>query len=162
MAVHKLMDWELDKEPFILIAIHSIVEPYRMAFLINRFLHVNFARTAVDQDIIEPAYTANYPVYKHFDKEHNAPFYLIPNKYWGVSNEESESLSLFDKKDASQVQTVLIKEYGSVDYLLKIEKEEDFFPLKELIHTLGEIPQVLSVYTVDIFKIKQQDYLIFE
>ncbi|PPK96541.1 MULTISPECIES: IPExxxVDY family protein [Nonlabens] len=162
MAVHKLTDWELEEEPFILIAIHSTIEPYRMAYLLNKFLQINFARTAVDQDIIEPAYTANYPVYKHFDKEQNAPFYLIPNKYWGISNEESVSLSLFDQTDATQVKTVLIKEYGTVDFLLKIEKEEDFFPLKKLINTLGEIPQVISVYPVDTFKIKQQDYLIFE
>ncbi|MEO9952381.1 IPExxxVDY family protein [Nonlabens sp.] len=162
MAVHKLTDWELEEEPFILIAIHSTIEPYRMAYLINKFLQISFARTSVDQDIIEPSYTANYPVYKHFDKEQNAPYYLIPNKYWGVSNEKSVSLSLFDPTDATQVKTVLIKEYGTVDFLLKIEKEEDFFPLKKLINTLGEIPQVISVYPVDTFKIKQQDYLIFE
>ncbi|WP_213524057.1 IPExxxVDY family protein [Nonlabens sp.] len=162
MAVHKLTDWELEEEPYVLIAIHATSEPYRMAYLINKHLELGFSRTKIDQDILQQAYTANYPVYKHFDKEQNAPFYLIPNKYWGVSNQEKISLGLFDHEKETQVKTLLIKEYGTVDFLLKIEKDPDFFPVKKLINALGEIPQVISVYAVDTFKIKQQDYLIFE
>ncbi|MFT5925667.1 MAG: hypothetical protein ACI9WL_000408 [Rubritalea sp.] len=162
MAVHKLMDWELEEEPYILMAIHAAIEPYRMAYLINKHLQVSFRRTEVDQDILQPAYTANYPVYKHFDQEQNAAFYLIPNKYWGISNEETASQSLFNNAESSEVKTLLIKEYGTVDFLLKVEKDEDYFPVKKLLNTLGEIPQVISVYQLDTFKIKQPDYLIFE
>jgi hypothetical protein len=156
------MDWELEQEPYILMAIHSTIEPYRMAFLINKHLRLSFRRTEVDQDILQQAYTANYPVYKYFDQEQNAAFYLIPNKCWGTSNLETASQGLFNNEESSKVKTLLIKEYGTVDFLLKIEKDEDYFPLKKLLNTLGEIPQVISVYQLDTFKIKQPDYLIFE
>lgn len=162
MAVHKLIDWEEDEEPYILIAIHSTTEPYRMAYLMNKYLHISFTRTQTDQDVFQHAYTANYPVYKHFSKEENAPFYLIPNKHWGTSNQKNESTGLFDAADSAIVKTLLIKEYGTVDFFLKIEKDENHFPLKKVINTLGEIPQIISVYAVDTYKIKQQDYLIFE
>jgi len=42
------------------------------------------------------------------------------------------SLGLFDNEETTQVKTVLIKEYGTVDFLLKIEKDADFFPVKKL------------------------------
>ena len=162
MAIHKLADWELEDEPYILIAIHSTLEPYRMAYLLNKHLLKSLSRCTKDQDIVEPAYTANYPVYKYFDQEQNAPLYLIPNKYWGTATHQPITSSLFDNNEAVKVKTVLIKEYGTVDFLLKIEKEEDVFPLKKMINSIGEIPQVISVYQIDTFKIKQQDYLIFE
>ncbi|MEN8816047.1 MAG: IPExxxVDY family protein [Nonlabens sp.] len=162
MAVHKLIDWEVEEEPYILIAIHSTTEPYRMAYMINKYLQVSFSRTNTDQDVLQQAYTANYPVYKYFNKEENAAFYLIPNKFWGISNQENAMTGLFDSTDSKIVKTLLIKEYGTVDFLLKIEKDENHFPLKKLINTLGEIPQIISAYQIDTFKIKQQDYLIFE
>ncbi len=162
MAIHKLTDWELEEEPYILIAIHSTLEPYRMAYLLNKYLQKSFSRSIRDQDISHPAYKANYPVYKHFDYEQNAPFYLVPNKYWGIATHQPTMTGLFDNDESVKVKTVLIKEYGTVDFLLKIEKDEEFFPLKKLLNSIGEIPQVISVYQVDTFKIKQQDYLIFE
>lgn len=162
MAVHKLIDWEDEEEPYILIAIHSTTESYRIAYLINKYLHVSFSRTETDQDVLQQAYTANYPVYKHFSKEENVASYLIPNKFWGKSNQETAITGLFDTADSTLVKTLLIKEYPTVDYLLKIEKDEKNFPLKKLINTLGEIPQIISAYQIDTFKIKQQDYLIFE
>jgi hypothetical protein len=162
MAVHKLMDWELEEEPYILMAIHSTIESYRMAYLINKHLHLNFKRTKEDQDVLQHTYTANYPVYKHFDQEQNAAFYLIPNKCWGISNLKTTSQGLFNNEESSDVKTVLIKEYATVDFLLKVEKDENYFPLKKLLNTLGEIPQIISVYQLDTFKIKQPDYLIFE
>ena len=69
---------------------------------------------------------------------------------------------IFNNEESSDVKTVLIKEYATVDFLLKVEKDENYFPLKKLLNTLGEIPQVISVYQLDTFKIKQPDYLIFE
>ena len=55
----------------------------------------------------------------------------------------------------------LQKKYPKLNLLL-IEKEEHLFPLKKWLNNLIEIPQVISAYTLDRFKIKNQDYLIFE
>ncbi|WP_124979242.1 IPExxxVDY family protein [Nonlabens xiamenensis] len=161
MAVHKLMNWEMEDEGFLLIAIHSSIEPYRMAYMINKHLGLGFSRMDRDQDIISPTYEAHYPVYAYFDKELNAPYYLVPNKYWGNLKQQGPAIGLFHDGD-HQIKTVLIKEYQTVDYLLKIEREEAFFPLKKTLNSISGIPQVISAYAIDSYTIKQQDYLIFE
>ena len=161
MAVHKLTDLELDAEPYILIGIHCSIEPYRMAYMLNKYLGLGFARTDRDQDITMPTYEAHYPVFSYFDQEQNAPYYLIPNKYWGTLRNQGPAVGLFNDGD-TEVKTHLIKEYQSVDYLLKIEREEELFPLKKTLNALSEIPQVISTYPLDTYQIKQQDYLIFE
>jgi hypothetical protein len=51
MAVHKLiLDDVFDESVFTLIAIHSTIEDYRLAYLLNRFLGINLVRFEFDLD----------------------------------------------------------------------------------------------------------------
>ncbi|KQC32139.1 MULTISPECIES: IPExxxVDY family protein [Nonlabens] len=161
MGTHKLVDWDMEDEPFVLIGIHSTCEPYRMAYFINKYLKVSFKRQEKDQDITLQEYIARFPVYHYKDVDQNASLYLIPN-HCRAQIKSTSSAGLFATHQVDEIKTTLIKEYRTVDFLLKIEKDPEHFPLKKLLSELNEIPQVISVYQADATSIKNTDYLIFE
>ena len=162
MPSYSLTDWDTEEEPYTLIGIHASIEPYRMAYKLNKHLKTEFFRTDQDQDVTMPEYVSNYPVYRFTDSLENTTIFLTPNKYVGRFKEVSSSVGLFDAQDVQEIKTILIKEYQTVDFLLKIEKESHTFPVKKWLNNLNEIPHVISAYQLDRFKIKNQDYLIFE
>ncbi len=162
MGSHKLMDWDMDDEPFVLIGMHSTIEPYRMAYFINKHLKVSFKRQDRDQDITLKGYVAQFPVYHYKDNDENASIYLVPNHCRAQIKSTASAGGLFQVNQMEQIKTTLIKEYRTVDYFLKIEKDPEAFPLKKMLSELNEIPPVISVYPTDIAVIKNKDYLIFE
>lgn len=162
MATYKLEGWDFDDEPYTLVGIHSTVEPYRMAYMLNKYLGLTFQRTDRDQDITMPEFTVKYPVYKYEDIVNYTTFYLTPNKYWAKLNTVVSSGGLFDNQEETEVKTILLKEFAAVDFIIKVEKEASYFPLKKLINDLIKIPQVITAYELDEHLIKQKDYLIFE
>lgn len=162
MATYKLDGWNDEDELYTLIGLHSTMEPYRMAYMVNKYLGCSFYRTDQDQDVTMPDYTVRYPVYKYEDIINYMTFYLAPNKYWATLNTKSSSGGLFDSQEETEIKTVLLKEFAKVDYIIKVEKDPSFFPLKELISNLTKIPQVIAAYQLDELVIKQKDYLIFE
>lgn len=162
MASIKLMDWDMDDEPFVLIGLHSTIEPYRMAYFINKYLKVSFKRLVKDQDVTLKGYEARFPVYHYKDEEENASFYLVPNHCKAQVKSTSSAGGLFQVDHMEQIKTTLIKEYRTVDYFLKIEKDPILFPLRKMLSKLNEIPPVISVYPTDTAVIKNKDYLIFE
>ncbi len=162
MGLHKIAGWEIEEDPFVLIGIHASVEPYRMAFLINRHLKISFKREARDQDVNMQEYVAQFPVYLYEDVEHNVNLILVANHCKAQHKEVSSSGSLFDNEEPTVVKTTLIKEYRKVDYLIKIEKDAEHYPLEKLLKDIIEIPQVISVYEIDYLSIKHSDNLIFE
>lgn len=161
MPAHKLIDWG-EEEDYMLVAMHTTAAPYRLAYLINKYLKMQFFRTVHDQDVTMPNYIANYPVYKHEDLAQNVHYFLVPNKQIATALKASDTNDLFSNDIDQELKVTLIKEYSKVDYLLKICTEDAAYKVKELATLLLTIPQVISAYPVDHLIIKQQDYLIFE
>lgn len=154
MPSYILTDWDADEEPYTLIGIHASIEPYRMAYKLNKHLKTSFTRTVKDQDVTMPTYISHFPVYKYLDTHENTVVYLTPNKYWGKLKVSSSASGLFPTDEADEVKTILVKEFSTVDFLLKIEKENVSFPVKKWLHRLNEIPHVISAYQLDHLKIK--------
>jgi hypothetical protein len=162
MPAYILSDWDTDEDPYTLIGIHASIEPYRMAYKLNKHLKTSFSRTTKDQDVNTPYYEAHYPVYKYLNASENAVVFLTVNKYWGKPKTTTSAVGLFADDELEEVKTVLIKEYATVDFLLKIEKDAGVFPVKKWLNSLNEIPHVISAYQLDHLLIKNKDHLIFE
>lgn len=162
MPALKLTDWELE-DTYVLLAIHSTVESYRLAYLLNKYLNMQFVRTAYDHDIILTDAIAHYPVYKFEDHMQSLSLYLVPNKYNGTLRTTNTVVGLFSEQEQDvTVKTVLIKEFKDVDYLLKIEVDDTEYDVAGMVKSFQGISQIISVYPVDAHIIKQPDYLIFE
>jgi len=160
MAVHKLiLDDVFDESVFTLIAIHSTIEDYRLAYLLNRFLGINLVRFEFDLDF-NHGKTA-YSLYKWKDKKQLINWNLVSNICKIYDNSQMNNNSLFETASAVTKTFNLIPELNNVNYLLKIDEELEPSEYKEIINKILNIPQIATAYAVNYNQLKSKDNLIF-
>lgn len=159
MALHKLLVDDFEDEAYSLLAIHCNLEDYRMAFLLNQFLNINLKRCPHDLDFQYT--TASYSVYEWEDNKRQAMWNLIGNIFKREEDSLVSSGSLFDATSKVIKTYNLIPEYKNVNYFLKIENDDNYINLKSVISIIQKIPQVVTVYDVDVSTLKSKNNLIF-
>ena len=152
MPIHRLSSDDLEKD-YKLIAIHSNIEPYKLAFEINKKLKIQLKRSSFDLSFKNKS--SIFDLYKHISEVFNTKLYLILNK--SMDKKKIEGQLLFENFDE---QSYLIPELRKAQYLLKIEGGG--FDLDNLIKKLNEIDNVISSYGTEISSIKSKYNLIFE
>lgn len=152
MTIHRLSSDDLEKD-YKLIAIHSDIEPYRLAFEINKKLKVQLKRSSFDLSFKNKS--SIFDLYKHISEVFNTKLYLILNK--STEKKKIEGQLLFENFDE---QSYLIPELRKAQYLLKIEGGG--FDVDNLLKKLNEIDNVISSYRTEISSIKSKYNLIFE
>ena len=83
-------------EEFLLLAIHSSLEEYKLAFLINKHLNLRFQRKKKDLDFFNKSCSITYPIYKYIDATKDDAFYLLSNVCKTISEKTISAGSLFD------------------------------------------------------------------
>ena len=152
MPIHRLSSDDLEKD-YKLIAIHSDIEPYKLAFEINKKLKIQLKRSSFDLSFKNKK--SNFDLYKHISEVFNTKLYLILNK--STDKKKIEGQLLFENFDE---QSYLIPELRKAQYLLKIEGGG--FDIDNLIKKLNEIDNVISTYRTEVSSIKSKYNLIFE
>ncbi|WP_179337378.1 IPExxxVDY family protein [Winogradskyella ludwigii] len=159
MALHKLLVDDFDDDSYKLIAIHTRLEDYRLAYLLNKYLGLKFKRK--DHDIDFKYLESSYSIFE-WDNESE---YVLWNLISNVCKKEQDSLystgTLFSDNQKVLTTFNLISEYKNVDYFLKISEEIQNVDEKLILNKLKAIPQIITSYTVDPLKIKSKDHLIF-
>ena len=152
MPIHRLSSDDLEKD-YKLIAIHSDIEPYKLAFEINKKLKIQLKRSSFDLSFKNKS--SIFDLYKHISEVFNTKLYLILNK--STDKKKIEGQLLFKNFDE---QSYLIPELRKAQYLLKIEGGG--FDIDNLLKKLNEIDNVISSYRTEISSIKSKYNLIFE
>lgn len=157
MAVHKLHIDEFDEIDYELIAIHTSLEDYRLAYFLNQQLPVLFCRNKIGIQISNKQGNTSFSRYIFEDQENDSYWNLIQNRNV-ISRSDETSKSLFpDARFASNV--YLLPEFKTVDYFLKVENGNS--TADDIEKKIQVIPQISTVYTVNISKIKSKNNLIF-
>jgi hypothetical protein len=159
MALHKLLVDDFEDEAYSLLAIHCNLEDYRIAFLLNQFLNINLKRCAYDLDFQYT--TASYSVYEWEDNKRQSMWNLIGNIFKREEDSLVSSGSLFDATSKVIKTYNLIPEYKNVNYFLKIENDDHYMNLKNIISIIQKIPQIVTVYDIDVSTLKSKNNLIF-
>ncbi len=159
MALHKLLFDDFNVDTYSLLAIHCTIEDYRVAYLLNKELQINLQRKAQDLDF---KYTASsYSLYEWQDENQLTTWNLVSN----VCKKEEEGLvstgSLFDTPNKVLRTHNLIPEYRKVNYFLKIDNDGGFINERQIIQSIQNIPQIATVYSIDVAQLKSKDNLIF-
>lgn len=163
MAHHKLIFEEDFEEEFKLIGIHTNVENYKIAFLLNQHLRTNFKRRRKDLDFSTASLSLNFPIFEFYDATTYYDMYLVANKSHSIEIYSLKLEGLFS--ESSTVKTnisYLIPEYKTVDYFIKVYTDLGEVPVKDIISAINKIKQIVSAYEVDIDTIKSINNLIFE
>jgi hypothetical protein len=161
MAIHKLDLDEFDEIDYHLIAIHTTLEDYRLAYFINQHLPVNLSKSKEEILISIKEGETQFSRF-YFDDENNfISWNLIQNKNEVVGKKEIASQDLFSNS-AQEVATkvFLLPELKKVDYFLKIESDDDL-QINEIVKNLKSIKSLSTVYVVDTETIKSKNNLIF-
>lgn len=159
MATHKLQLEDFDQIDYDLIAIHTPLEDYRLAFKINQQLDILLSKNKEEIPVEVNKHIASFSRFTFDDENRMMCWHLIQNKQAIEFTIEQNNNSLFDEKSVSK-QVNLITELKKVDFLLKIEHDEQINN-KEIINKLKKIDSISTVYEVDINEIKSKNNLIF-
>jgi hypothetical protein len=161
MAVHKLDLDEFDEIDYYLVAIHTTLEDYRLAYFINQNLPVNLSKSKEEILISIKEGDTQFSRFYFEDEDNFISWNLIQNKNEVVGQKEMINQDLFSNS-SQQVATkvYLLPELKKVDYFLKIECDDDL-KIQEILKKLKTIKSLSTVYLVETETIKSKNNLIF-
>ena len=162
MAIYRMQLDDFDPIDYLIIAIHSSLEDYRMAYFLNQNLPILLEKN--NQKIVIKSKNGNsfYSKFIFDDLEKDMIWQLIQNKNEIVSATNNKIQNLFfDEKIEVEIKAFLLPEYKNIDYILKIDNAPYGFALEQIIQKISEIDEVLTVYEIDKNTIKSKNNLIF-
>jgi hypothetical protein len=161
MAIHKLMIDDFVSVDFELIAIHSSLEDYRLAYFINRELGILLEKSDDNIGIKITEGETSFSRFVFEDTANDIMWSLIQNKNQ-VTSTGTDTTTLFDGNGYTITTNVfLLPELKKVDYILKIENTPADFGLNELTDSLLAVKHITTAYTIDHNKLKSKNNLIF-
>lgn len=162
MAVHKLEIGEFDEIDYYLIAIHTALEDYRLAYFINQKLPINLGKSKDEVHIQIKDGETQFSRFYYYDAENTVSWNLIQNKNEVFQQKRETTQDLFSDTQLEMATKVyLLPEFKKADYFLKIEKAEDTIDVSEIKQILNTIEDITTAYTVDTNQIKSKNNLIF-
>lgn len=156
MTTYALNINEFSANDYALVGIHSVLNEYKLAYLLNKHLHVKFSKANYNLDFTQENNESSYSVYEYTDRELDYDWFLITNVY--KSTRKTTSVSLFNESESI---TRLVPEKKKVDFFLKIEGDFDFEYIVKTIELINKIPQIITSYEVEVESLKSKDFLIF-
>ncbi len=160
MGMYKILLEDSIGYDFTLIAIHGSLEPYYLAYLLNKNLEVRLFRTPQDLLLTQYDSTARYPCFEFNDKQQYIDYYVFSNKS-KVAVSPNPSAGLFGAQQSFKT-AYFIPELQQVDYFIKIIEEGSAFAKAKTLKILNQIPQIVTAYDVDVNALKNKEHLIFE
>ncbi|MGC6437869.1 MAG: IPExxxVDY family protein [Flavobacteriaceae bacterium] len=156
MAIHKLVLNDFEDTDYTLFAIHSDLECFRVAQIINRILNTRLQRTKQDLEL-NITEQLNFPVFEWNDLSLRSTWNLVQNS----CNVEitSAGQGLFSQTTEQNItRHPLLGEYADVDFFLKISGECS--SKDNISKLLNQVPSIHLVYPIEVEALKSKDYLI--
>ena len=162
MAIHKLDLGEFDEIDYHLVAIHTSLEDYRLAYFINQKFPINLSKNKNEIQINIKEGETKFSSFFYDDKKNGVFWNLIQNKNEVIQQKKESSQTLFSNiKMEVATKVYLLPEFKKVDYFLKIENLEETMDLTQIQILLNTIENISTVYMVETNKIKSKNNLIF-
>lgn len=161
MAIHKLFIDDFEEVDFQLIAIHTTLENYRMAYFINQNLPILLNKNKKEILIVNGKQKATFSQFNFEDKKKEVFWTLIENKKEIFFAQNANLSSLFTKEESFTNTFYFLPEFKKVDFLLKIEGDKNQINTENITKKLKNINQITTVYTVNKNQIKSKNNLIF-
>lgn len=162
MAIHKLSFDDFDEVDYSLIAIHTSLEDYRLAFLLNQKLPILLSKNKNEVHININEGETHFSRFTYEDLRKDIFWNLVQNKKVISINESEKSNNLFyDLPFEVSKKVYLLPELKKVDYFLKIENIDVFFNTNDIINIINKIDWISTGYKVETSQIKSKNNLIF-
>jgi len=156
MQVYALEMNDFFEEEYSLIGIHSTLEDYKLAYLINKKLNTRFFKAKEDLQFTREKKKASFSIYNYENTKYDFDWFLIANSYRRENQTVSNELLL-----TSETKTYLIPEKKKVDFFLKICGESEYDFVMKTINSIKSIENIITAYLIDKNTLKSKDFLIF-
>ncbi|PDS23090.1 IPExxxVDY family protein [Flavobacterium branchiophilum] len=162
MAVHKLEFDDFEEIDYFLLAIHTHLEDYRLAYFINQALHINLSKSAEEVAIRKNNLDLLFEKFDYFDENSDWIWTLIQNKCITTAYKKQENFNLFDNEIVEETNTnYLLPELKTVSYFLRINDEINLDGIEKIVAKLSAVERIAMVYQIDKNKVKNKNNLIF-
>ncbi|MFK6999383.1 IPExxxVDY family protein [Flavobacterium oreochromis] len=156
---HQIHLGDFDQVDYDLLAIHTTLEDYRLAYKINQNLGILLFKNENEIPVEINKQLATFSRFTYEDDETMMTWDLIQNKQEIELPPSIIGNSLFQENSIT-TQVNLVTDLKKVDFVLKIEHDEQI-ELKEIIYKLNKIDLISAVYEVNPNEIKSKNNLIF-
>lgn len=162
MAVYKLHIDEFDEIDYQLIAIHTSLEDYRLAYFINQNLPILLKKSNNTIQISNKEGETQFTRFLYEDEKTGISWDLIQNQNDIVVSSQRNNPGLFAESNSSfSTKIYLIPEFKKVDFFLKIENASAGIDLEMITSQIKKVERISTVYSVEVEKIKSKNNLIF-
>jgi hypothetical protein len=160
MAVRKLSLNEFDTVDYDLIAIHTSLEDYRLAYFLNQKLPILLSKSSSFVESQSTSGVAFFSKFSYLVNETQEEWHLIENKDEIIVASNAASNDLFSNEAQSiSTNVYLLPEMKKVNFFLKIENT--FITISEIVSRLNSINHISTAYAVEIENLKSKNNLIF-
>lgn len=160
MAVHRLQFDEFDEIDYELIAIHTSLEAYRLAYFLNQKLPILLSKNSTTIALNSKSGETHFSRYSYEDSEKENYWNLIQNKNEISIKNSTDSQNLFSNSTVEMTTKIyLVPEMKKVDYFLKVENAT--ISVDEITYKINKIKSISAVYTVNSPQMKSKNNLIF-
>lgn len=156
MQIHSLELEDFCEDNYTLIGIHTALEDFKLAYLLNNNLNTHFSRSSFSLDFETKNNKASFSIFDYINEKYEHEWYLISNSYKEERINASDTLAL-----STETKTYLIPEKKRVDYFLKIVGEPNPVLIQRTMDRINEMSQVVTSYTIDTDTLKSKEFLIF-
>lgn len=151
-TVHRISE-ELFVDSFDLIALHSNMECYALAYHINKVFEILLERAKKDLEIGK----LSYPIFEYNDEMNDEDWYLVKNVVQKEVSDENQGL--FANSTTIKL-NYLLAERKEINYLLKLYPENSA-EIDKTVKAIRTIPKVSMAYQLNVDELKSKRNLIF-
>tara|TARA_R110002126_G_scaffold129572_2_gene272456 strand:+ start:28676 stop:29143 length:468 start_codon:yes stop_codon:yes gene_type:complete len=155
MQIHSL-GLDICEDEYSLIGIHTTLEDFKLAYLLNKNLGTHFYKSKEDLSYEKLKKQASFSIFNYSNIKYDFEWFLIANSSKRENQTESNELLL-----TSETKTYLIPEKKKVDFFIKIIGNLQYSFITETVHKIKTIDQVITSYSIDKNTLKSKDFLIF-
>jgi len=160
MTIFKLSIDEFDEVDYELIAIHTSLEDYHLAYFINQKFPILLSKNKNEIQVKSKNGETFFSRFTFEDVEKDLAWNLLQNKNEVVVQKTGSGNNLFSNSASGiNARAYLLPEFKKVDYFLKIENSED--AAERIIRNLNKIDKISTIYSVNATHIKSKNNLIF-
>lgn len=155
MQVYSLGLDDFSDEEYSLIGIHTTLEDFKLAYLLNKTLLTKFRKLKNDLTIEVQQEKVSFPMFKYENTKYDFDWFLIANSIKTENLTSTNQLLL-----TTETKKFLIPEKKKIDYFIKISGEIETSFITKTIKKIKSIDQIITSYSIDKNTLKSKDFLI--
>jgi hypothetical protein len=156
MPIHSLGLDDFCEDEYSLIGIHTALEDFKLAYLLNKNLNISFKKSKDQLNFENQNKDFSFSIFQYTSHRFDFDWFLIANSSKRENQTVANELLL-----TTETKAYLIPEKKKVDFFIKITGEVKYNFVLKTVNIIKNIDQIITSYIIDKNTLKSKDFLIF-